>query len=568
MQVESDRRARRRRLTEQTIIVAFSLIMSLAFCNKAFHIDDPLYLSIARQILAHPLHPFDGEINWQQITQPAWEVSISPPGYSYWLAAWMAIGVESEWGLHLAGSFWAVVLGLATYDWARRLGDWALEATLLVLSSPLVIAGQNLMLDVPMLALATAAIAVYHRASDQNSVGLAVLAGLLAGISVNVKYAGVVAIGVMAVDAILWRRGRLLIGAVVAITLLVAGQMTLASRDGVPQLLFARTWIARLWPSDARDILHRVSTSLLYLGGSAAWLLLLWGTWRRGAAWCLAVIALCAAASLLAILDLRSLEPTASMMPLVHACIFAFNGTAIFIALLLLCVQNAGNGALRRWLLELRGGGLGSPIRQGVILVVWTAGFWYLGVLNGPFVAPRALVPCLLSLALSVLAISPSPDQAGRTVIRSAVAITLAFGLLVGVGDYRWAGIYRERASELVQKYRAHGGTLYFLGHWGWQHYAAEAGMIQFDPIRTRIRHGDTIIWPKHVDCPLPMSPILRRCPEVAREQVEISPWLPRTRSPSGNIFLHGDTNHGRIPWGWSKGGDPLEVFLILRCAE
>src|SRR2546425_9628192 len=145
--IAHDRRARRQRRVEQTIVVAFSLVVSLVFCNKAIHIDDPLYLSIARQILADPLRPFAGLINWQQVTQSAWQVSISPPGYSYWLAAWMAAGVTSEWGLHCVGSFWVVLLGLATYDWARRLGEWPLPATLFVISSPILVAGQNLMLD-------------------------------------------------------------------------------------------------------------------------------------------------------------------------------------------------------------------------------------------------------------------------------------------------------------------------------------------------------------------------------------------------------------------------------------
>src|SRR2546425_13346193 len=79
----------------------------------------------------------------------------------------------------------------------------------------------------------------------------------------------------MATDAILWRRWRLLGATAVGASLLLLGQMTVASKDGMPQLLFARQWITRLWPSDGRDILHRTSESVMYPGASAAWMFLL-----------------------------------------------------------------------------------------------------------------------------------------------------------------------------------------------------------------------------------------------------------------------------------------------------
>jgi hypothetical protein len=600
--ISQGRRSRRQRGAEQTIVILFSLVVTLAFCNKAFHIDDPLYLSIARQILIDPLRPFDGLINWQQVSEPAWKVSISPPGYSYWLAAWLAAGVTSEWALHCAGSIWVVALGLATHAWARRLGDWALAATLLVISSPLIIAGQNLMLDVPMLALAASAIAVYLSASDKDSIGMSLLAGLLAGLSVNVKYAGIVVIGVMAMDTVLWRRWRLLGAALAGVSLLILGQFTVASKDGVPQLLYAREWITRLWPSDARDMLHRTSESLMYLGAGVAWIVLLARAMLLRGVWGLGVFFAACGIAVLAIFDLRSREPGVSAAPIAHAMLFACNGSVLLIWLAsqlatrgrqppgprstLASTTLAGRegqppGVDDRGIqreadadrsLAWRTGDRGSQLRQGIMLLAWTVGFWYLGTLNGPFVAPRALVPCILSLTLAVLSIAPAADELGKVFIRGAVLLTLAFGLIVGVSDYLWAGTYREAAPRLMENYRPSSrGTVYFLGHWGWQYYAEAAGMVQYDLLRSRLIAGDIIVWPQGVDYPLPApikSSILRVCPEVAREQVAANRWLPRTRSQQGCIFLHGDTANGRLPWGWSPANDPQEVFLILRCGE
>jgi hypothetical protein len=551
---------------EQAIVIVFSLVVSLPFCNKAFHIDDPLYLNIAHQILLDPLHPYDGLINWQQVTEPAWRVSISPPGYSYWLAAWLAVGVTSEWGLHAVGTFWLILLGLATLAWARRLGDWPLAATLLVLSSPIALAGQNLMLDVPMLALAVAAIAVYHRAADLNSTWQALLAGSLAGLSVNVKYAGVVAIGVMALDALWCRRWRLLAAPAVGVALLVLVQATLAFRDGTPQILMAKEWIERLWPSDARDVVHRMSTSIVYLGACVAWPILLAKDLMGRGVRLVVTSAVALAVAALAVWNVRAREADVGVAAVSHAAIFAWNGSLPLVwfgiqAVALLRQTGFGQAIGALWRADTI-----DRNRHIVLLAVWTIGFWYLGTLNGPFVAPRAILPCALSLTLIILAIIPVARLLDRLLISAGAALTMALGIMVHAGDYEWANIYRDHAVQLAAKYRPPRGTMYFLGHWGWQHYAAAAGMVQFDPARMRLAPGDVVVWPRNVDCPIPVALVLRGCREIDRVTVAGSSRLPRTRSPKGLMFLYGDTDRGRIPWGWPLEDDPLEEFVIYQC--
>jgi hypothetical protein len=547
------------------IVVAFSLVVSLPFCNKAFHIDDPLYLSIARQILVDPLRPYDGLINWQQVTQPAWFVSISPPGYSYWLAAWMAVGVTSEWGLHCAATIWVIILGLAVYCWARRLGDQPLAITLLVMSSPLVIAGRNLMLDVPMAALAAGSMVVYQWASERRSMGLALLAGLLAGLCVNVKYAGVVVLGVMLIDSVLWRRWRLLPASLLGVALLVIGQMTIASRDGTPQLIFARKWIQDQWPSGAGDMAHRGLESIVYLGGAAAWFFMMGSLLCRRKPWSMVIAVVAIAAGALAAFDVQARESTAGAAALVQAGLFACNGALIVVwaaTQLIRASRSTGWSRLKdAWVRNDDS----NPLRQSIMLGTWTAGFWYFGTLNGPFVAPRALLPCVMSLALAGM-LAMSLDLPGKFWLRGSVALTLIAGLLVGVADYQWAGTYREYAPRLAEQYKqANGGKLYFFGHWGWQHYALAAGLVQFDPIRARPAAGDAIIWPRNVDSALLVEVMLRGTREIAREPVPATEWLPRTRSREGLIFLHGDTENGRIPWGWPGTPSPQEIFVILR---
>jgi hypothetical protein len=199
------------------------------------------------------------------------------------------------------------------------------------------------------------------------------------------------------------------------------------------------------------------------------------------------------------------------------------------------------------------------------MLLVWTAGFFYLGALNGPFVAPRALLPCVVSLVLAIMVLAPRAGEISVMARRGAIVTTMLIGFLVGAGDARWANTYRDAAPWLAEKYGPRDGTVYFLGHWGWQWYADVAGMVQFDPARTRLAPGDVIILPENVDCPLPVERVLRDCVEIARDDVPGSVWLPRTRDPERLVFLHGDTARGRIPWGWAGDDHPQEWFRVYR---
>lgn len=574
-----------RRRLELAAVVAVSLVVSLVFCNKAFHVDDTLYLSIARQILVDPLKPFSGRINWQQITEPTWNVSISPPGFSYWLAGWMACGVTGEVGLHVASSFWLLVLGLSSYSWARRLGSCPVSVAMLVVCGPLVTAGQNLMLDVPMLALASSSIVLYFRACEENSAGWAAAAGLTAGLAVNVKYSAIVAIAVMGIDAIVSRRWRMLAAAATGLLLLAAGQLASWLVYSEPQLGYARRWITIRWPSGWPDVLHRTSTAVMYLGASAGWVVLV-GDQLFRRSWRSLGVALAAVVGVAAtIADLRALESNLSLAAMLHAGVFAFNGWLMVAWLLFslirysLYVKNqrepsgseatisavAVNMPAAR---SVRKGVGFSRRRQLLMLFTWAGGFWYLGTLNGPFVAPRALLPCVLAAVLTFSALTPSAGDVAVFLRRAAVAVTLLAGLVVGAADFQWAGIYRDWAPRLAVKYRPQFGNLYFLGHWGWQHYAESAGMIPFDPSRTRLKPGDVLVVPTNVDLQMLPPAVASHCREVGRESVVASKWLPRTRDLDSFIFFHGDTRRGRIPWGWSEEDRPLDRFLVVEFAD
>ena len=61
-------------------LLALIIATALApFVNKAFYVDDPLFIWMAQQIVRHPLDPYGFHLNWSSFIQPMSEVMQNPP---------------------------------------------------------------------------------------------------------------------------------------------------------------------------------------------------------------------------------------------------------------------------------------------------------------------------------------------------------------------------------------------------------------------------------------------------------------------------------------------------------
>jgi hypothetical protein len=139
--------------------------------------------------------------------------------------------------------------------------------------------------------------------------------------------------------------------------------------------------------------------------------------------------------------------------------------------------------------------------RARAMLVAWLVlGALFVIVLS-PFVAVRhvlLVLPPLVLLAARprLVAIETRPRW-----ISAAAALTIALGLFLGISDRRWAETYRQAASRHHHD-AARGLRTFFVGHWGWQWHASQAGLIPYEPGVTELRPGDRLIRPRMVDQP------------------------------------------------------------------
>src|SRR5436190_12967367 len=58
----------------------------LVFLKRPFHIDDPLFIWVARHIQTDPLNPYGFAVNWYGFSMPMSEVTKNPPLASYYIA--------------------------------------------------------------------------------------------------------------------------------------------------------------------------------------------------------------------------------------------------------------------------------------------------------------------------------------------------------------------------------------------------------------------------------------------------------------------------------------------------
>ena len=102
-----------------------TVLLLLPFIAKAYHIDDPMYLWGAEQILKHPFDFYGFTVNWSLAEGAMAEVTKNPPGISYFiaLASLPLAGLYFEVGMH----FFFLFPALALTAGKRKMKWWVTE---------------------------------------------------------------------------------------------------------------------------------------------------------------------------------------------------------------------------------------------------------------------------------------------------------------------------------------------------------------------------------------------------------------------------------------------------------
>lgn len=535
----------------------------LPFVNKAFHIDDTLFLLVAQQVRAHPLDFYGFDVTWYHTAMPMAHVTKNPPLASYYAAlASLALG-WSEVGLHLAFLLPALGVTWGTYRLAERsCGRPVLAALVAVFTPAFLVSSTSIMCDTIMLCFWVWAVEWWERGLDGRGAPAFVASALLIGLGFLTKYFAISLVPLLAVYTVL--RRRRLDGALLALVVPVAvalgyGMLTarLYGQDLVQgAVAYAQDvqWRASFFASP----LAKTTIGLAFAGGCisapAFFFPVLWP--RR--AWLLALLTILVIGwglFLAGRLGPAVLKPDPEKPELIDHVRWESIAQAALLA------------AAGAHLLALAAWDFGSRRdASSVLLALWLLGAFVFTAFVNWTVNARSILPAAPAAGILV---ARRLDQLGwlrpglgdwrvLTPLGAAAALALA----VAHADYQFAGAARTAAATLADRYITPGRTLWYEGHWGFQHYVDERGARFLDMAQADCRPGDVIVIPLN-NCDLFGVPA-DRTTKLRSFMVPTSTWVATMHQTR----LAGFYANGVGPLPFSFGRVPLDEYLLYEVTK
>lgn len=436
--------------------------------GKPLHIDDTHYVASARHLLAEPGCPLCNEVNWKTHLEPTYRDNNNPPFYLYLMAGWMRIFGPAVGGLHVLASLMALAAAAGGWWLARRFTTRPGLATALVMTSPAVLPGGNLMLDVPVFALGTCALAAFVHGADRDRLRWLVGGALLASAALLTKYTAVVLLPVMAAYLLLQGpRRRLWVLSLPLLAFLAWCLHNLATFGELHVLVSAGAhgqsrvdplawWMAAASIAVAFGSSFLVPAVVVGLGGR------------------LRTQSTATAAAAVALVALAVLVPPPPIYFLFAANALLLAGVAV------------------------RGRTAAGADRDGLWL-----GLAVLAVVGLHLVVARHQTPRYHLLAFfpfALLVVRGLAATGSRRVFRLAwagVALQCVVTLAVAAADLAHARADAHLPAELLRVTGADPADAYCVGHWGWQAACEAAGVPTLDWLRHRLDAGDVLLVPR-----------------------------------------------------------------------
>ncbi|GAB4254465.1 MAG: hypothetical protein Kow00109_29850 [Acidobacteriota bacterium] len=527
-------------------------LLYVPFLGQAYHIDDRIYLEVARNILSKPLFPYDFPAAFEGISAPDAASHTHLPLLSYYLAPWIALfGEEREWVLHLVCLPFPLLAAWSFYRLARLWTHSAAWAPVLLLAAPaFAVLSHTLMTDIPFLAFWITAMAAGVRLhSGEGGRGDWVL---LAGSVLGAAFLSLLTGGLL---------------------LLLGAMLVLFPRRGAPDrrwwgifaapLLLWVLWYLRAYLHYDRWVLWNLATHVaerqafdltmfgakalsfvLNLGAVFLFPAALWWGFRGAFRTRIAALLLFAAAVPF------YLAPAPARWEALHVALFG-----LFFA----------SGFLVVWEFVLLAG---SRRPEDRFLALWFFGIFAAAVLVYYSGSVRYTLPALPAVLLAWLRrweVGPLRRSARNVLLWITVATTVANAALLAVADYRFAGVYPRYARAITRFYADPAHTLWFTGEWGFRYYVTRQGgrlLLRADPSP---RPGDIVVKP-YVAMPWVTLIDGDRYTRLVEQIPVVDPFPIRILDFSSHAGFY-STGWGLLPYsiGTGKPWEWFNIFEVIR---
>jgi 4-amino-4-deoxy-L-arabinose transferase-like glycosyltransferase len=460
-----------KRSSVRYILLAVALLACLLpFSGKAFNVDDTLFVYVARQITKHPLDPYGFKVNWFLDAVPMAHETKNPPLASYYIAAAASFVGWSERALHLAFLLPALAVILGTYRLAQRFTNSPLLAATATLLTPgFLVSATSVMCDTMMLALWLWAIIFWIEGLEPRKPHYLAISIFLITVCALTKYFGAALILLLA--AYSWARLRSL-GSwawyfLLPIVILTGYQHWTKAVYGLRMISEAAHMSAGVRQARQSSALATALVDLSFVGGCTLPALtlapLLWA--RRK------ILVVCLLGGIAGFLISTGRLGLGEMLwpPDFYGHSFLVGiELTLFIAAGFSVLALAATDAWKR------------KDADSLLLMLWVFGtFVFTGFLNWAINA-RSVIPLIpavgILLARRVDTLRTSSVRWRPVMLVIPLAVAGAVSLWLTWADTELANSARTAATLIEQKTRNQPGTVWFLGHWGFQYYMESFG--------------------------------------------------------------------------------------------
>lgn len=520
------------------------------FVDRAFHIDDTVFLLVAEQILEDPLHPYDFEYNWDLQPRSMWQTTQHPPLHSYLLAAVGLAADMQERTLHLAYLALAVGCTLLMHSIAQRMCASPTLATLLSLATPaFLVSACSLMADVPLLFFWLLAVRAAVAYADTLRPGWMWLACLSATAAAMTKYFGIALVPLLVVYCVPQNHrspGHLLALGLPIAVLLLWGVYAEEQSGIFHPLAAARNSIGL--KTAFLGMFRTYAHSLSYLGATLFWPVLLIPLAIRLRWWKSAIAVLLAVGAVL--IEWRAEVNEPHSVGVDGGILVAFAVAALGGALLLVICASS-------WLSRIDA--------DSSLLGLWFFGTMVFVAFCNWTVNARVILPCAVPAAILTVRWIERLETSAFWIwwSRAAVVPTLGVAFVVALADARHAEANRTFAQTTIHELTADGSRVLFSGHWGFQLYMEREGAQAIDHSGQLVKPGDYVVYPQF-NCYV--EP-LQRVPITMFDDVQFpNPYRIHTMSPDVRAGFY-TSGHACLPF-YLCPDCPADRFTIYRVVD
>jgi len=511
------------------IVIIWSVLTAINI-NKAYHIDDTFYLEAAQHIKDNPTKPMSGFINWENDPVPIYKHN-PPPLFFYFIVLTSVSFGFGEIPMHLLISVFTFFALLLFYNLSVLLRIKNTNTLILLLAfSPAFVINQNLMLDIPVITILLGFAYCLLKANITGKTQFYTLSALLLGVGLLFKYSLLPLIVLLLIVIILNREFKKLFVLLIPFGFLIAWSMWNYLEFGSVHMLGRSnsTHILKVWAFPG----------------------------------CLGAIAFFSVSLLFSRYKSRVVKPklyTMLSITILAIILFAFNIVDEIFFANFMSVLFTLNGTficfalVSRFFIDIKLTSIfkNKPSNE-LILYLFIAALMLFIILFAPFIATRHI---LLMLPFALLIFAKEISIAPKKVNLSVISLTIFLGVLLGVSDWKYADYYREMASKIELP---DDKKVWTAGHWGWQWYSKQRGLIEYSTNQSEPNVGDLIVYPGRVS--------MQELNENIKLSIINKVWDEPTLLTfvSGNNWASMYSSYlNKVPWTLSK--TPIDTIFICK---